>query len=450
MPARRLQLATTSGKAAVEATVRCPARTANQAVSLLEPEPPTPLDVRCDAKMQVYLPKPVVPVAIGPPAPPGPTIVLFERNVVVLRGQPDDQPDQLTCDTLKLHLVPGDKSPEKVAQTTAPSDTTEQDDVSTEPAESENDGLFGGLTLQRAYATGHVVWLHLPQQGIKLRCNELWHVRRLPYQPDMTYFRGDATRPLEIEKVDIAYDPKTMISIPARSRAVTNIWTIDATLFDNGTGTDTANVVAHGPGRLETRPDRDQPIERIAIWQDKFILQNELGPTARSCTRSSTSRATARASSTKLKDTQLDSAQLIKVTLKPKTVSKPASATQQVCKAPMAAQTSSGLQIERLVAVQDVHLTAPAKTMNAKHQLYAEFFEVEQPPAAAATAVPPAPQCVKLPRCQCQTWPSTRCRAAAGPDTCEGRADEETDGPSMTGTAERIWAKVALEPNPRR
>ena len=51
------------------------------------------------------------PVLVGPPAPPAPTLVQFERNVVVLRGQPDAQPDQLTCDTLKLSLVPGEKPP---------------------------------------------------------------------------------------------------------------------------------------------------------------------------------------------------------------------------------------------------------------------------------------------------------------------------------------------------
>ncbi len=49
---------------------------------------------------------------IGPPAPPAPTLVQFDRNVVVLRGQLDDRPDQLTCDTLKLSMVPGEKPPQ--------------------------------------------------------------------------------------------------------------------------------------------------------------------------------------------------------------------------------------------------------------------------------------------------------------------------------------------------
>ena len=60
--------------------------------------------------MQIFLPKPRLPVLIGPPAPPAPTLVQFERNVVVLRGSIDDRPDQLTCDTLKLSLIPAEKT----------------------------------------------------------------------------------------------------------------------------------------------------------------------------------------------------------------------------------------------------------------------------------------------------------------------------------------------------
>ncbi len=47
---------------------------------------PVPLDLRCDGPMQVDLPKPHLPVKVGPPAPPGPTLVNFTRNVVVRRA----------------------------------------------------------------------------------------------------------------------------------------------------------------------------------------------------------------------------------------------------------------------------------------------------------------------------------------------------------------------------
>lgn len=67
---------------------------------------PTPLDVTCDSKMRVFPAKTPLPVRVGPPAPPAPTIVQFDRNVVVLRGLADARPSQLTCDSLKLTLVP--------------------------------------------------------------------------------------------------------------------------------------------------------------------------------------------------------------------------------------------------------------------------------------------------------------------------------------------------------
>ncbi len=192
--------------------------------------------------MQVFLPKPQLPAVIGPPAPPAPTIVQFDRNVVVLRGEVDDDPDQLTSDTLKLSLVPGDKQP-RGPQTNADGTNAQPSTPASKPSDGESNGLFGGLTLQRAYATGHVVWLYMPKQGTKLRCNELIHMRQAPYRPDMTYFRGDDTRPVEIEKLDISYDEADDLD-PGTITSVTYIWTKDATLFDNGTGMDTANVRA--------------------------------------------------------------------------------------------------------------------------------------------------------------------------------------------------------------
>ena len=114
----------------------------------------------------------------------------------------------------------------------------------------------------------------------------------------MTYFRGDLTRPIDLEKIDVVQEEGPD---QGKVTSVTHIRTVDATMFDNGNGLDTANVVANGPGRLEIRPDRDQPVERIAIWQDKLYVRNELGPDGRSFTRSSTSRATAPASSTRFK-----------------------------------------------------------------------------------------------------------------------------------------------------
>src|SRR5262249_43359317 len=162
----------------------------------------------------------------------------------------------------------------------------------------------------------HAVWLYLPIQGVKLRCNELIHLRQAPFKPDQTYFRGDRTRPLELEKLDVIEDEGPD---QGKVTSVTNIWTVDATLFDNGNGLDTANVVAHGPGRLETRPDRNQSVERVAIWQDKFILKNELGPQGQVLQKIVDLTGNRPCFLDKLQETSIDSAFLIKVRLKPRT-----------------------------------------------------------------------------------------------------------------------------------
>ena len=71
---------------------------------------PVPLDIRGDGPMHVDFPKPHLPVKVGPPAPSGPTLVHFERNVVVRRGKLAEQPDQLDCDNLDLTMVPAEKA----------------------------------------------------------------------------------------------------------------------------------------------------------------------------------------------------------------------------------------------------------------------------------------------------------------------------------------------------
>ena len=252
-------------KKTVEAKLKVAGEPDQKAPEALE-EQPTPLDVTCDSKMRVFPAKTRLPVVVGPPAPPAPTIVQFDRNVVVLRGKINEQPGQLTCDNLKLTLVPAEEAP-------PPQPAPSQD----KPAASEKSGLFGSLTLQRAHATGHAVWLYLPLDGVKLKCNELIHLRLAPEKPDLTYFRGDLTRPLELEKIDLVQEPKSPDH--GKVKSITHIRTIDATMYDkNGHGFDSADIVANGPGRLETQPDRGQPVQRIAIWQDKLQVQNERGP----------------------------------------------------------------------------------------------------------------------------------------------------------------------------
>ena len=74
--------------------------------------------------MQIDLPKPRLPVRVGPPAPPDPTFATFTRDVVVLQAKPKQVPDQLNCDHLKLTFMPGKKPPPPTAAATVTADVT--------------------------------------------------------------------------------------------------------------------------------------------------------------------------------------------------------------------------------------------------------------------------------------------------------------------------------------
>ena len=96
------------------------------------------------------------------------------------------------------------------------------------------------------------------------------------------------------------------------------MWTIDATLFDDGSGIETGNVLARGPGRLETRPDRDQPVEHIAIWQKELIIRNRVGPDGKVKQKIVDLVGNRPCFIDKVKEASLDSAQIVRVWLKPR------------------------------------------------------------------------------------------------------------------------------------
>ncbi len=464
---------------------------------------PVPLDIRCDSKMQVYMPKPKRPVLVGPPAPPVPTLVQFERNVVVLRGKPDTKPDQLTCDTLKLSLVPSEKldqpltagtkgSPAQsdLAATPSTVGTGNSPELQTAattarsaaaPGGKGDESPLGGLTLERVHATGHAVWLYLPAQGIKLVCNELIHVRQLPFKPDQTYFRGDRTRPLQLEKIDVVEEEG-----PDKGKitSVTNGWMSDATMFDSGFGMDATNIVAHGPGRLETRRDRDQPVERIAIWQDRLIVQNQLDDNKEVVHKIVDLVGNRPCFIDSLQSTRLDSGSWIQLWLKPKPpapelaqAASPAKITAANARAltergsPLsvasaqpdltAADTDEnakpktprggGLQVEKMHARVDVHLIAPGKTMTARDLLDAEFVDAE-PEKVASTREEPrrdatsdTSSSVDSATDSEQTQPAPETQVAAAPSPPKEPAEDE---PPMIGSCDRLWARIALTPKP--
>ena len=149
--------------------------------------------------------------------------------------------------------------------------------------------MFGDLTLRRVKATGHAVWLQQPAQGTKVRCNELIHEVAAPggQSQNVTYLRADETRKLWLEKFDFVDDRPSGPDGPVvrKIQSVTHVWTMDATIFDDG-DMDQSTLVARGPGLLETRPgpsdadtpNQEVPPDRTATWQDQLCPQERAGP----------------------------------------------------------------------------------------------------------------------------------------------------------------------------
>ncbi len=386
---------------------------------------PTPLTARSDGMLQVDLPKPRLPVRVGPPAPPDPTYAHFHRNVEVLRGKTGRPQDQLYSDTLRLTLVPpekGEKTPDL-----SPTDDDEFVDL-------ENESSEGSLVLKRAEATGHNVRLVSMAQGIKARCKELIHKKLMPDAPDETYLRGDAGTKLVVEKTDIAQTGPEA----GKVTAFTTIRTIDATIFDDGQGNDHATIVARGPGDLESRSGLNAPVERTARWLDQLTLQAE---TTRDKTGAQvvTGKRLTLTGSPAFNDiaaaTKLVARDLIVVFLKPngKTAVATASKTNDLGKDRDPAVAPAAYEIERLFARQDVHLDAPSKSLIAREWLDAHFeSRPANPPAVTAVAV------------------STPLPAAAESKTNTPDAkplpQPKPAEPLAKATANRVSAKILLHP----
>ncbi|HZW29694.1 MAG TPA: hypothetical protein VFF52_03250, partial [Isosphaeraceae bacterium] len=342
------------------------------------------------------------------------------------------------------------------------------------------------LTLQKAHATGHAVWLQLREQETKVRCVELIHERRAPYKPDQTYFRGHATQRVYIEKIDreriepdAATAPAAGGGSPDRPRkgkisSVTHIMTADATIFDNGTGLDLADVVARGPGWLESRPDLKEPADRIAIWQEQITITNFVGPDDRLQQKKIVLTGSRPTFIDTAQQTKLDSGQTLIVWLEPETpkaTATAATATAQPAssQAPAPSNLSgSGLQIKKLHALRDVHLTAPNRKITGRSSLDADFIQAEPAPVLASAAPANAPASAPS-EGTAPTPAAPTPAAAAGPAPAPARAPGAGQSqsstatpvasqdsapkpeakPAMTGIADRVWAQVALQPGTR-
>ncbi len=428
---------------------------------------PVPLDLRCDGPMQVDLPKPHLPVKVGPPAPPGPTLVNFTRNVVVRRGKLSELPDQLDTDTLDLTLVQAEKPAPKPSRESqpgkpaaAPSDTGAKSAPGQDAGNGDDEqrGMFGDLTLRRVKASGHAVWLQLPAEGAKIRCNELLHEIAAPGGQNMTYFRGDATRKLTVEKYDFVEERPEGAEGPVtrKAKSITRVWTIDATLVDSGSGMQSANLFTHGPGLLETRPVpgqadspvQDVPPDQTATWQDLMMVKNFLGPDGTIAQRKIVLKGRPRVVD-RLQQSSIDAVDTIVVWLKPKPAENAGGQTTSAARSRdggSSGSRESGFQIERLQADRDVHLVAPSRNLTARNRLEAEFEDGPRPVITARnTAQGPALPSSGPDPLSSAAAPDTQTAAAA--DANPAPAKDKPVEPNMVALADRVEAKILISPN---
>lgn len=198
----------------------------------------TPIRVRSDGPMRIDLPrpKPAGPPIVGPPEPPEPTVVRFDRNVEVQRGS--TAIDQLNGDSLLMLFNPSKADP--------------------------TGSIVGDLDLRWAKASGHAVWLQSQAQDMIIRSNELIYDRPGAKKPDKIYLAGAPKSRIWVQKTE--RDPRGRIT------AIHSVRTFDATIFDDGKPGGPQSIVARGPGILETRPARDREIERTATWGEELVM----------------------------------------------------------------------------------------------------------------------------------------------------------------------------------
>jgi hypothetical protein len=417
----------------------------------------TPLDLRCAGEMQVDLPKPRLPVRIGPPAPPLPTLALFSRDVLVQQGKVGQTPDQLNCDTLRLVFLPAPKppapaplaKPEAAGAGAGPgpdpgaSQSGSEDGSEEDESDADGGGTLNGLALHRAEAKGHAVWLRSESQGMKALGNELIYDRFMPEAPDRTFFMGDATRNLRVEKIDYV----TTGPDKGKVQSVTTIWAINATIYDNGQGNDNATVIAQGPGWLETRPERDQPFDRKATWQDELRMIPFIGPDKLPRKKII---LTGRPVLIDPAQATLDARDQVVASLKPKPKPKleasnpfasaaasPAAAGSE----PAPASAADSFQIEWMYALDDVHLKAPGRTMTARDRLDVEFDALEKP---AAVAIDHAPAATASGPTSTPT-PTPDAPAPSSAPTPEPEKAKPAE-PNISIRANRVWARILQQP----
>ena len=224
------------------------------------------------------------------------------------------------------------------------------------------------------------------------------------------------------------------------------------------------------PASLESRPDLQEPVERIAVWQDELRIDEHprAGIPAPPEDKSS-SRAPGPTSSNVAQKTSLDSGESIYVWLEPSKVAKgnttgsrraPNSPTVDSARGvsgdggPSADPGTTGgglggggLEVKRILAYRDVHALAPDRKMVGREDLELRFVEADPAPVVASTTSAPSevPADAPPPEAAQESQPTAPAegQVAAAQDA---EAQKPPAEPTMTGVANHIWATVARKP----
>lgn len=388
----------------------------------------TPVDVRCAGELRIELPEPAAPVIVGPPAPPAPTYATFNRNVTVLRGRVEEGADKLTCDELRLTMLP--KEPDARPKKPAPKEQAERSEEDAE--EGESGGPMSDLTIRKAVATGHAVWLESKSQESRALCGELIYDKRLPREPDKIFLRAVPGQQLYFEKIERIQEGPDRGKI----QTVTKVRSAEATIFDDGKSGGASTVLAEGAGTLEMHPALDKPAERTAIWQDKLQIETLESPVKDNRVHKKITLL-GRPQLVDHTRATLDAREVIVVWLQ----SKQQTAATGQPKATEPAKSSTGqslssgsFEIRQLEAWPDVHLKTRNQEQTARERLIAQF-RTEPPPQAQPAATPAGDAPAQPPRDETKT-------------TKENDEDSKSLEPFTKVDADRVWAEVLQRPAP--
>lgn len=256
---------------------------------------PRPGHVQSAGAMRIELPRKHNPPGIGPPAPPEPTFVFFDRNVRLQQGSGVDL-DQLDCDHFEAMLLPPEPTTGTKAQVAKDDESRKKSAVATsavaagpatkgqpkaDPADDaaeEQGGSVANLTLRRAKATGHAVWFQSGAQHMVAYGNYLRFEKFGVDEPDCTYFYGD--KYTEVVQTNVYATGKDV----GKPRSIETIRTKDITIYRYPEGGPAPSVVARGPGTQETRAAGSDVIERFSSWQDEARIVTPPGSDERRVT----------------------------------------------------------------------------------------------------------------------------------------------------------------------